>query len=232
MEALFIILSQAVSGTPLVALAAALAWGVLSVVLSPCHLASIPLIVGFIDGQGQMTTRRAFIISNLFAFGILITIVLIGLATAAAGRMLGDLGAWANWFVAAIFLVVGLHLLDVIPMPWSGPGQVGMARKGMLAALILGLIFGVALGPCTFAYMAPILGVAFSLAADNLLYGASLLLLYGLGHCAVIVLAGTFTEVIQHYLDWNEKSKGALILKKICGILVMLGGVWLIYSAP
>jgi cytochrome c-type biogenesis protein len=232
MEALFITLTQAVAGTPLVALVAAFAWGVLSVVLSPCHLASIPLIVGFIDGQGQMTTRRAFIISNLFAFGILITIVLIGLATAAAGRMLGDLGTWANWFVAAIFLLVGLHLLDIIPMPWSGPGQVGMARKGMLAALILGLIFGVALGPCTFAYMAPILGVAFSLAADNLLYGASLLLLYGLGHCAVIVLAGTFTEVIQHYLDWNEKSKGALILKKICGILVMLGGVWLIYSAP
>jgi cytochrome c-type biogenesis protein len=232
MEALFITLTQAVAGTPLVALVAAFAWGVLSVVLSPCHLASIPLIVGFIDGQGQMTTRRAFIISNLFAFGILITIVLIGLATAAAGRMLGDLGTWANWFVAAIFLLVGLHLLDIIPVPWSGPGQVGMARKGMLAALILGLIFGVALGPCTFAYMAPILGVAFSLAADNLLYGASLLLLYGLGHCAVIVLAGTFTEVIQHYLDWNEKSKGALILKKICGILVMLGGVWLIYSAP
>jgi len=232
MEALFITLTQAVTGTPLVALAAAFAWGVLSVVLSPCHLASIPLIVGFIDGQGQMTTRRAFIISNLFAFGILITIVLIGVVTAAAGRMLGDLGAWANWFVAAIFFLVGLHLLDVIPMPWSGPGQIGMARKGMLAAFILGLIFGVALGPCTFAYMAPILGVAFSLAAGNLLYGASLLLLYGLGHCTVIVLAGTFTEVIQHYLDWNEKSKGALILKKICGILVMLGGVWLIYSSP
>jgi cytochrome c-type biogenesis protein len=159
-------------------------------------------------------------------------IALIGVITAAAGRMMGDLGPWANGFVAGIFILVGLHLLDVIPMPWSGPGQVGMARKGMLAALILGLIFGVALGPCTFAYMAPILGVAYSLAADNLLYGASLLLLYGLGHCAVIVLAGTFTEVIQHYLDWNEKSKGALILKKICGILVMLGGVWLIYSAP
>jgi len=107
-----------------------------------------------------------------------------------------------------------------------------MARKGMLAAFILGLIFGLALGPCTFAYMAPILGVVFSLAADNPLYGASLLLLYGLGHCAVIVLAGTFTEVIQSYLDWNEKSKGALILKKICGILVMLGGIWLIYLSP
>jgi cytochrome c-type biogenesis protein len=117
-------------------------------------------------------------------------------------------------------------------MPWSGPGRVGIARKGMLAAFLLGLIFGVALGPCTFAYMAPMLGVAFSLAADNMLYGASLLLAYGLGHCAVIVLAGTFTEVIQHYLDWNEKSKGAVILKKICGFLVIAGGGWLIYTAP
>jgi cytochrome c-type biogenesis protein len=157
---------------------------------------------------------------------------LIGVATAAAGRMMGYLGAWANWFVAGIFLLVGLHLLEVIPMPWSGPGRVGIARKGMLAAFLLGLIFGVALGPCTFAYMAPMLGVAFSLAADNMLYGASLLLAYGLGHCAVIVLAGTFTEVIQHYLDWNEKSKGALILKKICGVLVIAGGVWMIYAAP
>jgi len=232
MESLFIALTQAVTGTPLIALSAALAWGVLSVVLSPCHLASIPLIVGFIDGQGKMTTRRAFVISNLFAVGILITIALIGVATAAAGRMMGDLGAWANWFVAGIFLLVGLHLLDVIPMPWSGPGSVGIARKGMLAAFLLGLIFGVALGPCTFAYMAPMLGVAFSLAADNMLYGASLLLAYGLGHCAVIVLAGTFTEMIQHYLDWNEKSKGAVILRKICGILVIVGGVWLVYTAP
>ena len=232
MESLFITLSNAVTGTPLIALSAALLWGVLSVVLSPCHLASIPLIVGFIDGQGPMTTRRAFLISNLFAVGILITIALIGVITAAAGRMMGDLGPWANWFVAGIFILVGLHLLDVIPMPWSGPGGVGMARKGMLAAFLLGLIFGVALGPCTFAYMAPMLAVAFSQAAENMVYAASLLLAYGLGHCAVIVLAGTFTEVIQHYLDWNEKSKGTLILKKICGILVIAGGAWLIYSAP
>jgi cytochrome c-type biogenesis protein len=146
--------------------------------------------------------------------------------------MLGDLGAGANWFVAAIFLLVGLHLLEIIPMPWSGPGKVGIARKGMLAAFLLGLIFGIALGPCTFAYMAPMLGVAFSLAADDTLYGAALLLAYGLGHCAVIVLAGTFTEVIQRYLDWNERSKGAVILKKICGLLVIAGSAWLVYSVP
>ena len=117
-------------------------------------------------------------------------------------------------------------------MPWSGPGQVGMKRKGLLGALVLGLIFGIALGPCTFAYMAPMLGVTFKVAGSNLSYGILLLLLYGLGYCAIIVLAGTFMGLVQRYLNWNERSRGALILKKICGALVILGGVYLIYTAP
>jgi cytochrome c-type biogenesis protein len=232
MEQLFEKLTHAVEGTTLIAITASFVWGVLSILLSPCHLASIPLIVGFIDEQGRISTKRAFIISTLFAAGILITIAGIGAITASVGRMMGDVGKYGNYFVALIFFVVGLHLLDIIPMPFSGPGQVGMKRKGMLAALILGLVFGIALGPCTFAYMAPMLGVTFKLASTNLLYGVLLLLVYGVGHCSVIIFAGTFTEVIQRYLNWNEKSRGAIILKRICGVLVLLGGVYLIYTAP
>jgi len=231
MERLFLVLTRAVEGTPLVALGAAFGWGVLSIVLSPCHLAGIPLIVGFIDDQGLISTKRAFLISTLFSAGILITIGVIGAVTAAAGRMMGDVGVWGNYFVAVIFFVVGLHLLEVIPNPWSGPGQVGMKRKGMPAAFILGLVFGIALGPCTFAYMAPMLGVTFRLAATNMMYGVLLLAVYGVGHCCVIVFAGTFTEVVQHYLNWNERSKGAAILKKVCGVLVLLGGVYLVWKA-
>lgn len=232
MQQLFTILTDAVRGTPLIAIGAAFAWGVLSIILSPCHLASIPLIVGFIDGQPRMPTKRAFIISTLFSVGILITIAAIGIATAATGRMMGDVGKFGNYFVAVIFFVVGLHLLGVIPMPWSGPGQIGMQRKGMLAAFILGLVFGIALGPCTFAYMAPMLGVTFKLASTKLFYGVLLLLTYGVGHCSVIVLAGTCTELVQRYMNWNEKSKGAVSLKKICGVLVLLGGLYLVYTAP
>ncbi len=231
MQELFAALSHAVEGTPGMALAAAFVWGILSILLSPCHLASIPLIIGFIDKQGRISTKRAFLISTLFAVGILITIGVIGAITAAAGRMMGDVGAYGNYFVALIFFVVGLHLLDVLPLPWSGPGQVGMKRKGMLAAFILGLVFGIALGPCTFAYMAPMLGVTFRLAATSLFYGILLLSVYGVGHCSVIVIAGTSTEVVQRYLNWTERSKGTLILKRVCGALVILGGLYLIYTA-
>ena len=231
MQEIFTALTRAVKGTPAAALAAAFTWGILSILLSPCHLASIPLIVGFIDEQGRISTRRAFLISTLFAVGILLTIAAIGAITASAGRMMGDVGPYGNYFVAIIFFVVGLYLLDVIPMPWSGPSQVAIQRKGMLAAFILGLVFGIALGPCTFAYMAPMLGVTFKLAARSFIYGALLLFVYGLGHCSVIVLAGTSTELVQQYLNWNERSRGAVLLKRVCGLLVLLGGLYLIYMA-
>jgi cytochrome c-type biogenesis protein len=231
MEQLFTNLSHAVEGAPLIALTAAIIWGILSIILSPCHLASIPLIVGFISEQGKVTARRAFWTSTLFAVGILITIAAIGAITAAAGRMMGDVGRWANYFVALIFFAVGLRLLGVIPMPFSGPGQVGMKRKGYLAAFILGLVFGIALGPCTFAYMAPMLAVTFKLAKTAPLYGASLLLAYGVGHCAVIVAAGTSTELVQRFLNWNEQSRGVTIVKCICGALVLIAGLYLLWSA-
>jgi cytochrome c-type biogenesis protein len=116
-------------------------------------------------------------------------------------------------------------------MPFSGPGQVDMKWKGLLAAFILGLVFGVALGPCTFAYMAPMLAVTFKLAKTAPLYGASLLLAYGVGHCAVIVAAGTSTELVQRFLNWNEQSRGVTIVKCICGALVLIAGLYLLWSA-
>jgi len=226
---LFTWLSQALIQSPEIAILAAFIWGIISVALSPCHIACIPLIVGFIDGQGNISTSRAFGLSSLFGLGILITIGIIGLITGLMGRMIGDIGGYGNYFVAVIFFAVGLNLLGVLPLPFmEGGANPKYQRKGFLAAFILGLLFGIALGPCTFAYMATMLGVVFSMASTQIIFALSLLLAYGIGHCAVLVFAGTFTEVVQHYLHWTEKSKGAVILKKVCGILVILGGIYLI----
>ncbi len=231
MQTLFESLTHAVEGAPGVALAAALAWGVLSILLSPCHLASIPLIVGFIAGQAGMTSRRAFWTASAFALGILVTIGVIGVATAALGRMAGDVGGWVNYIVAVVFFVVGLHLLGVIPLNFEGVSQVNIQRRGLLAALILGLVFGIALGPCTFAYMAPVLAVTFKVAGSAPLYAAALLVAYGLGHCSVIVAAGTSTEAVQRYLKWKQGSRGMAGLKTACGVLVLLGGLYMVYVA-
>ena len=87
MEETFSALTRAVEGTPAVAIAAAFIWGVLSILLSPCHLASIPLVVGFIHGQGRMSTQRASLIATMFAVGILLALAGGWMGEALQGRL-------------------------------------------------------------------------------------------------------------------------------------------------
>jgi len=229
--AIFEWLSNSIQSSLIIALTASLLWGILSILLSPCHLASIPLIVAFIGEQGKLSTKRAFWLATSFSLGILTTIAVIGLITGLLGRMLGDIGSYGNYIVAIIFFIIGLHLLEVIQLPFLGKtNQPAFRKKGLLAAFGLGFIFGIALGPCTFAYMAPMLGIVFTVSTTRLYYGVLLLLFYGIGHCSVIIFAGTFTEIIQNYLNWNESSRGVLVVKKICGFLVRLGGMYLIWN--
>ena len=231
MDTLFTILSHAVEGQAPIALAAAFTWGLASLLLSPCHLASVPLVVGFVNGQGQVTPARGALVAGVFSLGLITTIGIIGGLTAAAGRLMGDVGPWANYVVAAVFFAVGLSLLDVLPLGWGVPDASRFRGRGLTAALALGLIFGVALGPCTFAYMAPMLGVTFAVAGTRALYGMLLIAAYGVGHCSIIVLAGASTGWVGQYLRWTNSSRGASHLRYASGLLVLAGGVYLIYTA-
>ena len=206
-------------------------WGILSIILSPCHLSSIPLVIGFLSSQGEISTKRTFNLSLMFSIGILVTIALIGAITLAMGRLMGDVGTIGNYIVAVVFFVVGLYLLDVITLPWDGATIKGTKLKGLLAAFVLGLIFGIGLGPCAFAFMAPILGVVFAVSGEDIVLASSLLISFSIGHIFLIVLAGTLTKKVQDYLNWTESSNATKYIKKICGILVILAGFYLIFTA-
>ena len=157
-------------------------------------------------------------------------IALIGAITAAAGRMLGDLGPWGNYAVAAVFVVFGLHLLDVLPFPDGWRPAPNQPRRGALGALLFGLVFGVALGPCTFGFMAPVLGVTFGMAKTAPIFAFGVLVLFGLGHCAVISLAGFSSTWVQRWLSWQNDTLGAKWLRRACGVLVLAAGVWLVLN--
>ena len=101
--------------SPPAALTASFIWGILSVILSPCHLASIPLLIAFLSGMGEMPGRKqAFMLSTSFAGGMMLIIAVLGLISSAAGRLAGDCGAWTSYLCAALFIGAGLYMLDVI----------------------------------------------------------------------------------------------------------------------
>jgi cytochrome c-type biogenesis protein len=224
---------EAFAASGAVALAAAFTWGVLSVVLSPCHLSSVPLVVAYMSGGADLPSgRRALALSSAFAAGILASIAAIGAATAAAGRMLGDVGRAGNWGVAIVFFAVGLNLVGVLPLPSFGSAPASSVRRGVPGALLLGLVFGVALGPCTFAFMAPLLGIAFRASGTGAFaWGVLLVAAYGLGHAAAIALAGTSIQSVNRWVGWKVGARAVVIVKAVAGIAVMLGGAWFVWTA-
>jgi cytochrome c-type biogenesis protein len=229
MEEIFSALTTAMSDHLGVALAAAFGWGVMSILLSPCHLSSIPLIVGYISAQGVATTRRSISLSVVFAVGILMSIALVGLVTASLGRMMGDVGTWGNIVVAAVFFVIGLYFLDILKLSWGGFSGSSVKPRGWLGALALGLLFGIGLGPCTFAFLAPVLGVVFAVSTNSFVSAGSLISAFGLGHCTVIAVAGSLTNVVQRYLKWTSQSSGATWLRRAAGVFLLFGGFYFLY---
>lgn len=218
----------AFSATPAVAMTAALAWGALSVLLSPCHLASIPLVVAYMGGGATLPgARRALFISAAFAAGILASIALVGLVTGLAGRMLGNVGPAGTWVLCGVFIAVGLNLLGVLPSPrFLSSRTAGDRRRGARGALLLGLVFGAALGPCTFAFLAPILAIALRAGTTSVAWGTLLVVLYGVGHAALISVAGASGEWVQRYLAWSAGSRGPAIVRRTAGVLVILSGIY------
>jgi cytochrome c-type biogenesis protein len=232
MDTLFTSLTEALYGSVLLTLLASFAWGILSILLSPCHLSSIPLIIGFLTARGEKKTSRSVLLAFMFAVGILLTIAVIGFITAALGRIMGDIGMYGKYAVVFIFIIVGLYLMDILRLPDTGVKLLPFGINNVFfSAFSLGLIFGIALGPCTFAFMAPVLGVVFQLSTTNALLAGALLLAFSLGHCGVIVAAGGLASRVQSYLDWTNRTQAVTWIKRTAGFFVILGGLYTLYAS-
>jgi len=218
-------LSEGLGAAPALALLAALAWGIASVVLSPCHLASIPLIVGFVNGGTAPSTNRALRLALLFSVGVLVSIAVIGAITAAAGRMLGDIGVLGTVFLVVLLVVFGLVMLDMVPVP-APSALSGTQRRGATAALLLGLAFGVGLGPCTFAFAAPVFALVFFGAPRGIALAAGVVAAFAVGHCLVLVVAGTLGGRVGAALASGRRPIILKRLRQACGVLLIAAAVY------
>lgn len=219
-------MSMMLYGSVWLALTGSLLWGIASVVLSPCHLSSIPLVMGFVAKESRGTQSRAMLLSLTFTLGIMVSMLVLGLITAALGRLLGDVGSWGYWLGAAVFVLVGLLLLDVIHLPSMSLDQNRFHGGGYPAALFLGVLFGTVLGPCAFAFLMPVLGMVFAAAADRPMFATGLISTYAIGHGAVIVLAGTASVWAMGLLQNRRNLRWIGVARKVAGVLCLGVAVW------
>lgn len=227
MDSLLLAVNQWMAGGAALAALGCFAWGLASVLLSPCHLASIPLMVAYVAGQETaLQPRRAMLYAGAFALGLFATIAAIGVACAALGRMLGDVGPYWTVPVGLVLLWVALDMLGVAKCSLGGGLLARLRVRGVSGALVLGLAYGVLSGSCTFGFIAPILAIA--TVQGDLARGSLLMVCFGLGHALPIALAGSSTALVRRLVERRAFQRGSLLFRRLAGGLVALLGVWFI----
>ncbi len=220
-------LGQVLQHKPGLAYGAAYLGGVVATA-SPCILASIPLVIGFVGGYAGGNKKQAFYYSLTFVMGLALVMSVLGAVAALMGTMFGDVGAGWRFVIALIFMVMGLQLAGVINLKLGGNAQRFLPqRTGLIGALILGMLFGLVLSPCA----SPVLAVILTLAAvkGEVAYGSSLLFAYALGQGTLVILAGTFTGVVESFLQ-SRGAKASLLMQQVAGFLIFFAGAYFFFQ--
>ena len=220
-------LGQVMQTRPILAYGASYLGGVIATA-SPCILASIPLVIGFVGGYAGGNKKQAFFYSLTFVVGLAVVMSILGAMAALMGTMFGDVGTYWYFVVGVILIVMGLQLAGVINLKLGGNAQRFLPqRTGLIGALILGALFGLVLSPCA----SPVLAVILTMAAvkREVVYGSTLLFAYALGQGTLILLAGTFTGVIESFLQ-SRGAKASVIMQKAAGGLIFFAGAYFFFQ--
>ena len=229
LETFFLTVNEWIAGGTAIAALGCFLWGMISVVFSPCHLASIPLIVAYVGGQQEMLKpRQAAHYSIAFTIGLFITIALIGIICALLGRMLGDVGNYWRVIVGLVLIWVALGIFGVEKCSMSGSLLYRLKLSGLLGAFGLGLAYGILSGSCTFGFIAPILAII--TVQQKVATGVLFILLFAIGHCLPIVVAGSSAAAVKRLLENSTWQGAGNWFRKGAGVVISVLALYFIVS--
>ncbi len=227
-DPLFLTINSWMTGGLLAAAFGCFAWGMVSVLFSPCHMASIPLIIGYVGGQKSiLKEREALPYALLFTSGLFITIAIIGIVCVLLGRMMGDVGPYWTLLLGGILIWVAMDMLGIGKCKMPGSSLARLQIKGLPGAFVLGLAYGILSGSCTFGFIAPILAII--TVQKQIASGLFLLTLFALGHCLPIAVAGSSAATVKRLLNNSSiQHSGAWFRKGAGGLTAGLGIYFLV----
>jgi cytochrome c-type biogenesis protein len=187
--------------------------------LTPCMLSMLPITIGYIGGYEAKSRLQAAAQSAWFALGLATTLAALGIAASFAGQVYGKIGIGLPIIVSIIAILMGLNLLEALPLQMPSFDAVGWVPKNLPAGLrsyLLGSTFGLVASPCSTPVLATIL--AWVSKTGDTIIGGVLLLFYAAGYVAPLILAGTFTASIKKLLElrrwssWITPASGVLLV--------------------
>lgn len=197
--------------------------------MTPCALSSIPLIVGYVGGVGEKSTKKAFAYSLVFSAGTALTFVTLGIIATSAGKLMGtSSSAW--------YLVLGVLMVLMALQTWEifnfipSVNLLGKSkRKGFAGAFLVGILGGIFSSPCSTPVLIALLAIVAG--EGNLLWGIALMLLYSVGHSFLVMVAGTSVGFVKKISGSEKYNKAAVVLKILMGAVILLIGFYMFWLA-
>ncbi|PSO52249.1 MAG: cytochrome C biogenesis protein [Cyanobacteria bacterium QH_8_48_120] len=187
--------------------------------LTPCMLSMLPITVGYIGGYQSQGRFQAAAQSAWFSLGLATTLAGLGIIAASVGQVYGQIGAGLPIIVSLVAIVMGLNLLEVLPLRFPSFGGTEWIAQDLPAGLrsyLLGFTFGLVASPCSTPVLATLL--AWVATTQDLILGGGLLFSYTAGYVLPLVLAGTFAAslkkllALRRWAGWITPTSGALLV--------------------
>lgn len=206
--------------------------------LSPCVLPLLPLYMSYlagdnktIDEEGNVhyNTKKVFVTTLFFVFGIGLTFVLLSLSLGVVSDFLNKYSLIISIIGGTLLILFGLHELgliriSVLDQEIKIKAELHLEKMNPLKALLLGLVFSIGWSPC----IGPMLSNALLMAATNP-NGYIYLFLYALGLTIPFLFTGLLTTTVLNFFNKNKKIVNAVL--KISGIVLILFGSYMIVDA-
>ncbi len=194
---------------------------------SPCVLAMIPLVIGYVGGYAEGSQKKAIHYSLMFTLGLTITFTVLGIIAGALGRLFGDIGSFWYYILPPVAILLGLYFLfsDKLNLNIGISQRFMPKRKALLGAFLIGLFFGIVASPCATPVLAVIL--TFAATKQEVAYSGGLLLAYALGHWVLVLGAGISAGFAQKVLASKGIGNFSAYSKKVGGIILIGVGIYL-----
>jgi len=198
--------------------------------LTPCVFPMIPILSGIIVGQkGEVTTRKALIMSIVFVLAMSATYSIAGVLAGYFGENLQVLFqtpwvlvVFSLVFVALAFSMFGYYEIQLPASLQSKIASISNKQEGghLISVAVMGFLSALIVGPCVAPPLAGAL-IYIGQTGDALLGGLSLFVM-SLGMGAPLILIGAGVSKLPRAGGWMEK------VKYIFGILMLAVAIWLL----
>ena len=209
---------------PLLALLA----GVLTA-FTPCALSNLPLIIGYVGGVGEKSTKQAFGYSVAFSVGSAVSLITLGVLASSITILLEKYEMYWHIFLGIVMVLMAFQTFELLEIIPQNNFITKNKKRGFVGAFVMGLLGGVFSSHCS----TPVLVALLALVAQrgSILWGILLMFIYSVGHSVLVMFAGTSLSFVKMINESERYRRISSVLRIGMGIVILIIGLYMFYLA-